>query len=453
MSRNYFLSLLISVALSHAVVAAPIDEVAVIGTRTETSLSELPNNISVLESDLLQSLSAVHIQQALSQVPGVNYQRGNGQESLPAIRSAVLTGAGACGSVLVMEEVIPVRGAGFCNVNELFDTHFEQAGRIEVVRGANSAFYGSNSLTGSINISLPVQGQDFVALELGANQYVRAKGALAYRLPDLATLGRVYLTVSDDGGFRAQSGYRQHKLSWRQRSELRHWQIDAGFTLTDLDQETAGFVVGLDSYRDPVLREQNLDPEAFRDTRSMRGWLTMTRALGDNTLTITPYIRDTEMDFRLHFLPGDPLEQNQQSGFGWQSSLRGELSRGWEWAIGIDADFTQGQLRQSQDAPTRGSAFLRETIPTGIHYDYQVDARQLGAFAHVKWRADTRWRVIADLRLESMHYDYDNLSLDGRTRDDGTACGFGGCRYSRPADRRDRFFAPLTQVGTAIQHQ
>ncbi len=28
---------------------------------------------------------------------------------------------------------------------------------------------------------------------------------------------------------------------------------------------------------------------------------------------------------------------------------------------------------------------------------------------------------------------------DGRTRDDGSACGFSGCRYSRPADRSDDF--------------
>jgi outer membrane receptor protein involved in Fe transport len=36
-------------------------------------------------------------------------------------------------------------------------------------------------------------------------------------------------------------------------------------------------------------------------------------------------------------------------------------------------------------------------------------------------------------------YDYDNLALNGRTRDDGTQCGFGGCRYSRPADSKDNF--------------
>ena len=39
------------------------------------------------------------------------------------------------------------------------------------------------------------------------------------------------------------------------------------------------------------------------------------------------------------------------------------------------------------------------------------------------------------LRAERTHYDYDNRMLDGNTRDDGSACGFGGCLYTRPADR------------------
>ena len=84
--------------------ARPLEEVAVISRRVATPLIELPANVSVLNAQELSELSAVHIQQALSQVPGVSMQRGNGQESLPAIRSAVQTGAGACGSVLVMEE-------------------------------------------------------------------------------------------------------------------------------------------------------------------------------------------------------------------------------------------------------------------------------------------------------------------------------------------------------------
>ena len=421
-----------------AIAQTAIEEVAVIGIRIETAISQLPNNISVLDNNQLERLAPVHIQQALSQVPGVNYQRGNGQESLPSIRSAVLTGAGACGSVLVLEEAIPVRGAGFCNVNELFDTHFEQAARIEVVRGANTAFYGSNSLTGAINVALAETGQNFLSLEFGENEYIRARTAISYGQEN-SSHGRVYLSLADDGGYRDESGYQQQKLSWRHRTKFGDWDVAAGLTATHLDQKTAGFITGLDSYRDPVLRVQNLDPEAFRKTQSLRAWVSFSAEIGAFVFRVTPYLRDTEMDFLQHFLPGDPLEQNEQSGFGWQSSLSGGNGKTLTWSVGIDADFTDGNLLQTQAQATRGSPFLQATIPAGVHYDYQVDARQLGTFAHLNWQPDEQWRVIAGLRYESMNYDYDNLGLDGRTRDDGSNCGFGGCRYSRPADRQDRF--------------
>lgn len=419
--------------------ARPLEEVAVISRRVATPLIDLPANVSVLNAQELSELSAVHIQQALSQVPGVSMQRGNGQESLPAIRSAVQTGAGACGSVLVMEEGIPVRGAGACNVNELFDTHFEQASSVEVVRGANSAFYGSNALSGSVNLVLSSEASNRVRLELGSYDYSRLAVATNYG-QDSDTHGAVFLTLTDDGGYRDQAGYDQQKLSWRQQHAMNDWIVNVGATITQLDQETAGFIVGENSYLDARMAKQNLDPEAYRESRSARAWVKASRQLNANDdVSGTLYARDTSMQFLQHFLPGDPLEDNAQTGLGWQSVWRHQHSDAIQWALGLDGEFNTLQLTQSQAEATPGSDFLRETIPTGIHYDYDVDARQLALFGQLDWQLSDAWSMVADLRWESMHYDYDNLSLDGRTRDDGTACGFGGCRYSRPADRRDRF--------------
>ena len=86
-----------------------------------------------------------------------------------AIRSPVLTGAGACGAFLVLEDGLPSRPAGFCNVNQLFELDFEQAGAIEVVRGPGSALYGSNALHGTINVLMPspVTARDTVQLDAG----------------------------------------------------------------------------------------------------------------------------------------------------------------------------------------------------------------------------------------------------------------------------------------------
>ena len=416
-----------------------LEVLVVSATRAESSLALSPNNISVTDQQQLSATKGEHIQQILSQTPGVSLQRGDGQESLPGIRSAVLTGAGACGSVLVLEEGIPVRGPAFCNVNELFDTHYEQARQVEVTRGPGTAVYGSNALLGSINILLPNNQDRSASLEIGEHSYFRFAGKLGYELESFGA-GQLLATITDTDSFRQDSGYQQSKLSWRHNERFGEWDVNIGATFTDLDQETAGFITGLDSYRDKSLAAQNPNPEAFRETRSVRLWSKFSRETDAGyEWSFTPFLRSTDMDFLLHFLPGDPLEENSQTGFGWQSSLKMNVSQDLSWLIGLDADFSEGELRQSQAQPTQGSNFLRATIPTGIHYDYKVDARQLGLFAQAQWQLSDQVLMVAGARYESMSYDYDNLSLTGRTRDDGTTCGFGGCRYSRPADRKDSF--------------
>jgi outer membrane receptor protein involved in Fe transport len=145
------------------------------------------------------------------------------------------------------------------------------------------------------------------------------------------------------------------------------------------------------------------------------------------------------MDFLQHFLPGDPLEENSQRSIGIQSALHSTGNEKIEFIAGLDAEFTRGELSQAQDEPTRGSAFLRETVPSGKHYDYSVDAVTIAPFVQLAWKLADRWELFAGLRYEYTDYNYDNLMITGRTREDGTACGFGGCRYSRPADRSDTF--------------
>lgn len=451
--RFGFLSVL--VCLNFSVVASQthaddLETVIVSASRTEQVSAHAPSNVFELKSEQLNIVQAEHIQQQLNRVPGVNYQRGNGQESLPGIRSAVLSGAGACANVLIMEDSLPVRGPAFCNVNELFDTHFEQAGQIDVTRGPGTSFYGSNSLTGSINVSLPAGVPSYLALELGDDDYLRLKGAASYGAD--SSLGSLYLTLTDADSFRDGAGYAQQKVSWRHEQRFANWTVNAGLTAVDLDQNTAGFIIGLDSYKYRNLASQNLDPNAFRKSNSVRTWARFSKGDKDSLIwQVTPYVRATDMKFRLHFLPGDPLERNEQLGVGFQSSLRGQANDNLKWTVGLDADFSEGKLQQTQEKPTQGSAFLRETIPVGVHYDYLVDAEQIGLFGLVDWQVSPNLSLLSGIRFEKLNYDYNNLSLTGRTRDDGTECSFGGCRYSRPADRKDSFFEGSPSVELRYQ--
>ena len=124
-----------------------------------SNLSGWSKNVSItsINSYELDRLDAQHPKQIFRRMPGLWISRGSGQEHLTAMRSPVLTGPGACGSFLILEDGIPVRPSGFCNVNGLFETAFELSGGIETITGPASARYGANAMHGVINvISRPI---------------------------------------------------------------------------------------------------------------------------------------------------------------------------------------------------------------------------------------------------------------------------------------------------------
>ena len=438
-------SLAIGATLLSSAAVANIDEIVTVATRAEADLAQVIGTVAVVDEETLKAVSHAHVQQALSRVAGVNLHRGNGQEYLPAVRSPVLTGAGGCGGFLMQEDGIPLRAAGFCNINELFEANTEMAQRIEVLRGTGTVLHGSNAMHGVVNIVTPdIAEHSSLGLEFGANDYGRVKFKSGTE-----TLG-VAANFTRDGGYRDESGFDQQKVSLRHRYKNADLQIDSGLTLTNLNQETAGFIEGLDAYKDDSLVKQNLNPEAYRDVRSARVWSRISKSEQNYQLIVTPYIRYSQMDFLQHFLPGDPLEENGQKSLGVQVGYYRTLAQGINVIAGFDAEITDAYLEQSQDAPTRGSAFLQETIPQGQHYDYQVDANLLAPFMHLDWAVNDRLSLSGGLRFESMTYDYSNKMLTGRTRADGTECGRGGCRYSRPASGKDEFTNWSSNLGAQL---
>ena len=112
-------------------------------------------------------MGAKHQADVLNRIAGVYVQRGSGAESLMAIRSPVLTGAGACGAFLVAEDSLPIRPVGFCNLNEMFELNYEQAGAIEVLRGPGSAMFGASAVHGVVNVLTPRRARDLPAFSAG----------------------------------------------------------------------------------------------------------------------------------------------------------------------------------------------------------------------------------------------------------------------------------------------
>src|SRR6188472_210574 len=131
------------------------NDVVVTGMRDPSSASRTPASVSRIDAETLAEIAPKHQAEVLNTSPGVYVQRGSGSESLGAIRSPVLTGAGACGAFLMAEDSLPIRPTGFCNLNEMFETNYEQARQIEVLRGPGSAMFGASAVHGVVNLLTP----------------------------------------------------------------------------------------------------------------------------------------------------------------------------------------------------------------------------------------------------------------------------------------------------------
>jgi outer membrane receptor protein involved in Fe transport len=415
-----------------------LSEIVVTGQRRPEPLMQHAGNIAQIDTETLQKVGHQHVAELLAGVAGVWLNRGSGQEYLPSMRSPVFTGSGSCGAFLFLEDGIPIRPGGFCNVNQLFEVNTEQAAAIEVVRGPGNASYGSNALHGIVNVIMPRPGagrRPGAALEIGANDYVRIRGELPF---DGSSRYLVSAVFADDGGFRDESGYRQAKVHAKASTVVLGGELLTGFSASSLAQDTAGFIVGEDAYRDPALKRSNPNPEAFRDASSARLYGIWDRKLQDATLELRPYLRYSSMDFLQHFLPGKPLEENGQSSVGVMASVSFQSDRGL-LSVGTDLEYADMYLQETQFGPAEGSDFLVETRPQGKHYDFTAAGVSAAPWVQGEWRFGERLRLDLGARFEYVRYDYENRMLDGNTRDDGSECGFGGCLYTRPASRNDDF--------------
>jgi iron complex outermembrane receptor protein len=303
---------------------AVTEVIVVTGTLQQSGVLPLAGNIDRLSSDDIASVSSVHPSDILNRATGVHVQTNNGMESLPSLRSPVLTGPGAAGAFLFLEEGIATRSAGFANNNALSELNLAQAKEVEIIRGPASAVYGSNAVHGVVTVltKAPRNGGD-VTLIAGPNDRYQLQGTLGNESDNQGVSGNIQ--AIDDGGYRDNSDFTSLKL------ELRHDYISgddqfktiiSGFVL---DQNTAGFISSGENgsdcysstysdktlYKDSNAMEKNCDSDAYREWSSLRIATSWQRELSHvSSFTLTPYFRINQMEFRQHYLPSKAIEEN-----------------------------------------------------------------------------------------------------------------------------------------------
>ncbi len=135
-----------AMAESEKKASVPImDETVVTATRTETPVRELGVSTTLVTEEEIQERQAVDVLDVLRTVPGFNIVRTGGRGS----QTSLFPRGGEDNFTKVLIDGVSVNlGGGAFNFGNLLTENFE---RIEVVRGPQSALYGSDAIGGVVN--------------------------------------------------------------------------------------------------------------------------------------------------------------------------------------------------------------------------------------------------------------------------------------------------------------
>ena len=414
----YIFILLVITASSHANI---VDEIVVTGTKNKSQILDISGNISFVDIEEIKFINPHNPSEVLNRTPGVFVSMGSGQEHLTSIRSPILSGGAGAGSFLYLEDGIPLRSPGFANVNGLMDSIVEISERTEIIRGPGSVLYGSNAIHGLINVITEkdeTENSNTINLRLMKHEFTFDSSI--YRNLSNSNLLFNFFWREDNGHSHNHDMEKEDfdKPHYGQQKFLLRWDTsknskDYIFSIsgTNLNQETMGYIKGYQAYKDQSKRYINPDPEAFRDTFNIRSYFKIVQQLENASLSVTPYVRYANMDFRMHFLPGKPLEKNSHKSIGLQTLYQRPFNNHF-LTFGIDAEITEGELSENQTAPDV-SFGPRLAYPKGIHYDYKIDSTILAAFINIEWQISEDTVLVTGIRGENVEYDYKTNTAPG----------------------------------------
>ncbi|MEA2081305.1 MAG: TonB-dependent receptor [Elusimicrobiota bacterium] len=127
--------------------ALELEDVVITGTKTERRLKDVPVRTEIITSREIEDKGAVNLYEILEGVPGIRVEQQCSYCNFSVVRMQGLN----AGHVQVLIDGQPIFSglAGVYGLDQIPASNIE---RIEIVKGAGSALYGSSAISGVINI-------------------------------------------------------------------------------------------------------------------------------------------------------------------------------------------------------------------------------------------------------------------------------------------------------------
>jgi vitamin B12 transporter len=183
-----------------------LNEVVITATRTASNTVELANSISVIDSAEIVNKNSFNTFDAIKNEYGISFTQQGGKASVSNI---YIRGGSPSQSLVIIDGVevnMPNDPSNFYN---FFSLPLDNTNRIEILRGPQSTLYGSDALTGVINIiTLKGQGKPVLNFAFEGGSYSTYKATIT----SLGSVGKfnysaAYSRTKSDGYSAASTKY------------------------------------------------------------------------------------------------------------------------------------------------------------------------------------------------------------------------------------------------------
>ncbi len=385
----------------------------VTATRRETLDTDLAMSVDGIGKNELEIDNGQHAAESLNSISGVLIdQLSGGQGHKSAIRMPMNTG----GYYLYLQDNIPLQSPAFFNHNALWWSSFNSnIERMEVLKGAGTALYGSGAVAATINIlSESVAEDPETNLNLIFGEYDYGKVQVSHSNK-----------VSEKNGFRISASYltndswQEHTSSNRIELNMRHeYEISANerlttlFSVSDLEQEMSGSLNDEQFANDRTnsgLSDAVLASDPLRLSEYARLSTQWDIIDGDNYYSLIPYLRSRSNDYTATWNQNMPrvVSDVKTAGLlGLASFLHESKS---ETTVGFDIEITEGNLYSYQPLDFTTTGWGADTFLAGEKfYDDTTSYFSISPYVQHKLALTSSLDLTVGARYDYAEYDFDN---------------------------------------------
>ncbi len=419
-SKNNIISLAPTVSL--------LSEVVVTANRGEgVKRSEAPIAIATISNKIIQDAKPTTPDQVLNKISGVNMVSLGNEQHQMSIRLPMTTKS----LYLYLEDGIPIRTTGLFNHNALLEMNMAATKSIEVIKGPSSSLYGSEAIGGAVNfITLSPTAVPVLKLSAQGNN-------IGYKRADLLSSfskGKWGFVLSGyyadkRNGYLEYSDY--HKGTLTARIDYRFSEktiLSNSVTELKYNSDMSG---GIDSSMFASRTFKNLQTFTYRKVDALRYHSTLTQLWNDNSkTTVSILFRDNSIGQNPAYRVKDDYRKQGNIFVGKKDLAHGEINESsfksysmiaqhkqtfaWKKAVligglNIDlspSDYYANYIRIKKD--TVSKKYINYEATDSTLTDYSTKLNNYAAFVNFEFSPLEKLRVVASLRYDLFHYDFNN---------------------------------------------